>query len=225
MSKRITGAALVKDIIHFFTHLEKGFLHTSWNLLARPGLVSFNYLEGKRSRYQKPVSYFLIWTGLYILTHNLIINHYQYKLPDDVPMLPGMTEKANILLRTHFTIFIIPLLLMTAFFIHIILSRPKYYFIEVLTICLFGAGTYFMMLLVSDIVLGFLFWINTLSANIFLWQTVLSSLFNFWFTYDFFKRLHIRFFWLRIITLTFLITLIGWAIMVYLPATWIYFFG
>lgn len=225
MSKRITGTALIKDIIHFFTHLEKGFLHTSWNLLARPGLVSFNYLEGRRSRYQKPVSYFLIWTGLYILTHNSIISHFQYKLPDEVPMLPGMTEKANILLRSHFTVFMIPLILMSAFLIYAVLGRPKYYFIEILTICIFGTGTYFMMLLASDIILGYCLRVNILSANIFLWQTVLSSVYNFWFTLDFFKRLTVRLFWLRIFTLTILITLIGWVIMVYLPTAWIYFFG
>jgi hypothetical protein len=134
-----------------------------------------------------------------------------------------MTEKVNVLLRSHFTIFIIPLILMSAFLIYAVLGRPKYYFVEVLTICLFGTGTYFMMLLASDIVLGFLFRINTLSANIFLWQTVLSSVYNFWFTFDFFKRITVRLFWLRILTLTILITLIGWVIMAYLPAAWIYF--
>lgn len=224
MPKRITGADLLKDIIHFFTHLEKGFLHTSWNLISRPGLVSLNYLEGKRARYQKPVSYLLIWTGLYILTHNLIINYFTYKLPDEVPLIPGMTEAANELLRTHFTIFIIPLLFMSAFFIHVILSRHRYYFFEVLTICLYGAGTYFMMLVVSDLVFGLCFRINTLSAKIFLWQTVLSSVYNFWFTYDFFKRFPVRLFWFRILILTMLITVTGWSIMVYLPAAWIYFF-
>lgn len=225
MPKRITGSALLKDIFHFFTHLEKGFLHTSWNLLIRPGLVSFNYLDGKRSRYQKPASYFLIWTGFYILVHNIIISHFQYKLPDEVPLIPGMTENANELLRSHFTVFIIPLIFVSAFLIYVVLGRPIYYFIEVLTICLFGTGTYFMMLLASDIIFGFICRVNILSANIFLWQTVLSSVYNFWFTVNFFKRFTVRLFWLRILTLTMLITLIGWIIMVYLPTAWIYFFG
>jgi hypothetical protein len=193
--------------------------------VIRPGLVAFNYLEGRRARYQKPVSYLLIWTGLYILTHNLIINQFDYKLPDEDPLIPGMTEAANELLRTHFTVFIIPLLLLSAFFIHLILARPRYYFIEVLTICLYGAGTYFMMLVVSDLVLGLCFRVNTLSANVFIWQTVISSLYNFWFTYDFFKRFRVRLFWLRILLLTLLITITGWSILVYLPAAWIYFFN
>lgn len=223
--KRITAAVLLEDIVHFFTHLEKGFLHTTWNLLVKPGLVSMNYLEGKRKKYQKPVSYFLIWTGLYVLIHNIIINYFHYKLPDENPVLAGLSEPANKMLRSHFTLFIIPLLLASAFLIYSIMARPVIYFFEVLAICLFGAGTYFMMLFVSDIILGSIFRLNILITNIFSWQTILSSLYNFWFTYDFFKRTKMRFFWLRLVCVTLLITIVGWAILVYLPVLWIYLAG
>jgi hypothetical protein len=223
--KRITAAVLLEDIMHFFTHLEKGFLHTTWNLLVKPGFVSLNYLAGKRKKYQKPVSYFLIWTGLYILAHNIIINYFQYRLPDEDASLPGLSQQANMMLRTHFTTFIIPLLFISALLLYYIMARPTYYFFEVLAVCLFGAGTYFMMLLLSDIVLGSIFSTNILTVNIFSWQTLLSSLYNFWFTYNFFKRRAIRFFWLRLISVTLLITLIGWVILVYLPVLWIYLTG
>jgi|GEM_PF-717845 len=223
--KRITGSVLIEDAIHFFTHLEKGFLHTTWNFLARPGLVSINFLEGKRKRYQPPVSYLLIWTTLYILAHNLIINHYGYSLTNEVSPVPLMSTEANNLLRSHFTIFIIPLLLMSALFIYMILARPMYYFTEILTLTLYGAGTYFMMLFASDIILGSIFHINILTTNIFSWQTLLSSAYNLWFTYDFFKRVGLRLFWPRLAAATVLITVTGWIILVYLPQAWIYITG
>lgn len=221
--KRISGSVLISDVIRFFTHLEKGFLHTTWNLLARPGFLSINFLEGKRQKYQPPVSYLLIWTTLYVIIHNFIIGHYGYTIRHEESGIPGLNEEANILLRTHFTAFIIPLLFMSALLIYFLLAKPKYYFTEILTICLFGAGTYFMMLLASDLIFGIIFGINILTTSIFSWQTVLSSVYNFWFTYDFFKRSPPKLFWLRLVAVTLFITTIGWGILVWLPQLWIYF--
>ncbi len=220
--KRITAAVLVEEILHFFTHLEKGFLHTSWNYIIRPGIISLNYLEGKRKRYQKPVSYFLIWTGLYIILHNLIINHYQYRLSEESFLQLNLTEQSNVLLRTHFTVFTIPILLVSTIVIYYVLARPRYNYTEILSLGLYGGGTYFMMLFVSDIILGVIFKINTVSTNVFLWQTILSSVYNFWFSYDIFRRLGLRLFLLRLITVAVLIASIGLAMLSYLPMLWIY---
>lgn len=222
--KRITATVLLEDVIHFFTHLEKGFLFTTWNFIVRPGSTSLYYLEGKRKKYQGPVSYFLIWTGLYILAHNLIISyhHFRYQLSAEIFTQLNMREQANVLLRTHFTLFIIPLILLTALLIYILLASPRFNFIEIFTACLYGAGTYFMMLFISDMVLGLIFKVNTISAGVFLWQTILSLVYNFWFSYDFFKRVHLRLLWLWLISVAFLTTVIGWAIMYYLPLAWIY---
>ena len=221
--KRLTLPGLLEDIFHFFTHIEKGFLYTTWNFLARPGLTALNYLKGKRKNYQPSVSYFLIWTGLYILVHNGIINHYQFRFSEESIAQLNLEEQANILLRTHFTLFIIPILLISAFFIYTILARPQFNFIEVFTLCLYGGGTYFMMLLVSDLFLGAGFKVNTISINVFLWQTVLSSVYNFWFSFDIFKRIHLRLFWVRLICVAILVAIFGLILLAYLPMAWIYF--
>jgi len=223
--KRLTFKILLEDTVHFFTHLEKGFLYTTWNILVRPGVTSLNYLKGKRKKYQKSVSYFLIWTGLYILVHNSIINHYHYRFSAENFTQLSLEEQANFLLRTHFTVFIIPIILISAFFIHTILAKPRYNFVEIFTLCLYGGGTYFMMLLVSDLVLGVIFKVNTISTNVFLWQIILSSVYNFWFSYDIFKRVHLRLLWLRLVTVAILVSISGWLLLVYLPMVWIYLTG
>ena len=51
---RLTASALLKDLIHFFTHLESGFVFTTWSFLIIPGTSSLNYIAGKRKEYQKP---------------------------------------------------------------------------------------------------------------------------------------------------------------------------
>lgn len=220
---RLTTGTLIKDILHFLTHIENGFLFTTWSFLARPGISSINYIAGKRKDYQKPVSYFLIWTGLFILLHNAIVNFCHYQLAKELIVQMDISEQSNLLFRQHFTLFIIPVILVSATLLYFIMGKPTYNFIEILTLSLYGAGTYFMMSLFSDIILGLLFKVNILIQGVFFWQGVLSSVYNFWFTYDLFKRLNERWFWLRLICLSLSVALSGWVIMLYLPMAWIYF--
>ena len=72
--KKLTWHSLVHEIAHFFSHIEKGFLRTSYQLIIHPGNVIREYLDGKRIQYQKPVSLFLIWVTIQILTFNSLVN-------------------------------------------------------------------------------------------------------------------------------------------------------
>jgi len=208
-------------------HLEKGFLHTIWSYLVRPGKASMNFLKGRRRQYQSPVSYILILTGLYILIHNFIIGHYEFHYSSSSPTASAVDfrEQSNIFLRTHFTPFLLLIILISAVVIYYILGRKKFNFIEILTLCLFGGGTYFMMLIVSDVVLGMIFKINVISMQVFLWQTSLSALYNLWFCIDIFKKMQVKLLWIRIPCVSILVSLIGWGIMNYLPLAWVSIFG
>jgi len=218
---RITASGLFKDTIHFFTHIEKGFLFTTGSFLLKPGISSIQYLAGKRKIYQSPVSYFLIWTGLYILLHNTIVNFFNYQVTGEVLTHVDTSGQANILLRHHFTLFILPALLCTAIVIFYILAKPTFNFAELISLTLYGGGTYFMMLFCSDFILGVCLGINVLTNPVFIWQGSLSFIDNFWFSYDIFKRIHLKYFWLRLIFTAFLVAIIGWVILFYLPIVWI----
>lgn len=218
---RLTAKALIHEIVHFFTHIEETFFKTSLYFVIKPGTTSLNYIEGKRKRYQKPVSYFLIWTGAYILLHNFILNYFHYTLVlQDAGQSPAQIE-ANILLRKHFTVFMIPLMFLSALIIWLVLARRRFYFFEILTIVLYGGATYFVLSAISDIVLGVIFRININHYTVFYWQMIMSGVYNLWFTYDFFSRVKIKWFWPRLIFTAILITLTGDFIMLYLPLAWI----
>lgn len=223
--KKLTARFLLHETVHFFSHMEKGFLFTTWNFLTRPGISSINYVAGKRKSYQPPVSFFLIWTGLYFLQHNAIINLFGYELPKQVIENVNIEVQSMLLFREHFTLFIPPVIVVSALIIYFLLARPLYNFTELLTLCLFGTGIYFMLSAVTDFVLGFVFRVNILAENVFLWQALLSTAYNLWFSYDLFKRSQLRFFWLRLISVSLLIAVCGWIIMFYLPMAWIYFTG
>ena len=221
--ERLSVTVLLKETAHFFSHFEKGFIHTAWDFIVRPGRASIDFLKGKRKQYQKPVSYFLILTGLYILLHNFIIHryNYHYSLFREIKSPLDFQEQSNITLRTHFTPFIVIVILFSAVIIYPILARKRYNFVEILALCLYGGGTYFLILILSDIVLGAMFKVNVISMDVFIWQTSVSSIYNLWFSYDIFKRSHIRLFWLRLIGASLLVSLFGWLVMNYLPMVWV----
>ena len=47
--------------------METGFLFTTWQMIVSPGLTVKNFIDGKRRKYQKPVSFLLIWIAVYVL--------------------------------------------------------------------------------------------------------------------------------------------------------------
>ena len=130
--KRLTWHSLVHQTVHFFMHIEKGFLYTIWSFFVQPGKAAFNYLKGKRRQYQPPVSYILILTGIYIIVHNFIIAHYHlhYSLSTTGSVV-DFRERSNIMLRTHFTPFILLIIMVSAVVIYKILGTKNFNFIEI----------------------------------------------------------------------------------------------
>lgn len=51
--------------------LERGLLHTLWDLLIRPGVMLTRYIGGRRSEYVNPVTYLLLSAALSLLTFEI----------------------------------------------------------------------------------------------------------------------------------------------------------
>ena len=86
--KRISIPGLLQDVLHFFTHLEKGFGYTLKQLAIAPGHMQRCYLEGKRSIYQKPFSLFFICATITALTRywilSAIVKYYHADIVSEV---------------------------------------------------------------------------------------------------------------------------------------------
>ena len=138
--ERITFRYIWAEIIHFFTHIEKGFLFTSWSMLLRPGITVKNFIEGKRKLYQSPVSYFLIWTAVYILFlywiektfgKNAAINYKEY-------FGPGATTRFAV---SHLSIVLTILIPFQAFYLWLLVTKKKYYYFETMIAIIYVLGT------------------------------------------------------------------------------------
>ena len=58
---------LFEETVHFLTHFEGSFLTNLKTIIRHPGKFSDDYCNGRRKRYYKPISFFLILVILYLL--------------------------------------------------------------------------------------------------------------------------------------------------------------
>jgi hypothetical protein len=137
---RISFGYVIHEIFHFFTHLEKGFLFTSGSMLINPGYAILSYIDGKRKKYQPPVSYFLIWTTIFILTlyfferafgENVVISYNDY-------FGPGHTTNYAI---SHLSIMLTLIIPFQSFYLYLLVMQKRYHFFETLVAGIYAVGT------------------------------------------------------------------------------------
>eukprot|EP01137_Pigoraptor_chileana_P026398 Opistho-2@7595 len=62
--QKLTWKNLIEELVHFFTHAEHSFVYTTRKLIANPAFVIKEYLDGKRVKVHKPITFLLIWAAL-----------------------------------------------------------------------------------------------------------------------------------------------------------------
>lgn len=72
---RLTLHEVFHDVIHAFTHAEKGILRLTKELLITPGKVYNGYISGKRKSYFSPVMFFLLTIGLLIFLNGKVSDY------------------------------------------------------------------------------------------------------------------------------------------------------
>lgn len=212
--ERITLHYIWHEIIHFFTHAEKGFFFTSFELVKAPGQVIKNFIEGRRKNYQKPVSYYLIWIGIYSLIlylfekwfgENKVVSFAEY-------FGPGETTKVAI---SHLNIVLTFLLPIQAIYVYFFLMYRQYNYVEALVVVLYGIGTviflhcvFVLMTLIHFVITG-----NSISI---LWSDVIKVLYIAWLMINLAKVLSVKRKYARAVTAALLLmgTFTAWRLYV-----------
>lgn len=222
-SKRITAKYLLEEILHFFTHFEHGFVYTSRELLLRPGRTFHLYLNGKRKRFQQPISYIVIWIAIEWIIRNQIVRQFHYGSLASFNQTPDYTEM-KLFYDNYSSLFVFILVPVLAFIYYLILGRPRYNFYEMVVINLYGYGTYFILQLIfSTLLLGLFFRVNIKNFQVGLWTSIIAVIWGLWATYDFFKKDHIRLFHIKIIAAVFIGQAISSGIILFFPISWMHF--
>lgn len=148
-TKRITTAGLLHDVFHFFTHLDKGFGYTVKMLITAPGNMERAYVEGDRSRYQKPFSMFFICATITALSRywifEALLKYYH----------TGNISEANFF-HEYMVIFQAALLPLHALLIYLLFNKSGYNYAEAGILVLYSVSFFF--LIVTCIALSKFFW-------------------------------------------------------------------
>jgi hypothetical protein len=212
--ERITLHFIWDEFVHFFTHAEKGFFFTSWQLIKAPGHVIKSFIEGKRKVFQKPVSYYLIWIGLYSIVlylfktwfgENTVISFANY-------FGPGETTKFAI---SHLNIVLTLLLPVQAVYVYFLLMYRKYNYVEALVAILYAIGTLILFQTVF-VVLGFIYYLLTGNSVSILWSDIFKVIYMAWVLIDLAKAISVNGKFVRILSsmLLMMATFTSWRLFI-----------
>lgn len=187
---RIDGRYLIHEFVYFFTHLEKGFLFTSFQMLKNPGAVVISFIQGKRKTYQPPFSYFIIWTAINII---LLLSIESLFGKDQVIVYndyygPGRSTEYAIRHLSYVLVIIFPFL---SLYFWIVCSQLQYNYFESMTSVFFVIGTVLLLQTAFGLLAIIIFSVSSFSLDL-IYSDVLKVSFVSWFTYDFLKRFPVR---------------------------------
>ncbi len=148
-TERLSLASIFHEAFHFFTHLDHGFPYTLKRLFHFPGKMQKEYIEGTRTKYQKPFSMFFICAtvaALAIYWINLIlIKHFD-----------AGDSKEAIFFNKYWVVFQVLMLPFFALITYLLFRRSRFNYGEILVFQLYLFSFLFIVLLLIHL-LKFLF--------------------------------------------------------------------
>lgn len=189
---KLTWHSLVHEIFHFFSHIEKGFLKTSYQLIIRPGKIINEYLEGKRKKYFKPLSLFFIWFSLRLITFNLVIQlmHFENQRTNTFLVAGGDVGKFIVRYNNFFGLLLLPIL---SLFLWLIVSKPKMNYIETFVVVIYTLAAFEILIFFQILITGLLFKTNFLTNGFAMQVLIVSVTWSFFCYITFFKYRKIKF--------------------------------
>ena len=183
--KRLSWHNLGEEVFHFFTHIEKGFLKTTVQLIIHPGRLCKDYLDGKRKTYHKPVSFLLIWISLFLFTWYLSdhFTHFENRYTDTFFSWDSSTTDIIQKYRSLIDLLMLPLTALTNW---LILGRPKLNYVEVFCISCYLFSLTFIFH-ISHITFSSLLGINYKNNTSELIAVILIAFWGIFAFYDFYK--------------------------------------
>lgn len=136
--KRITLKGLLHDVFHLITHVDKGILFTLKRLITSPGTMQRDYIDGDRSRHQKPFSMFFICAtvaGLARYWINIaLLNYFQ-----------GGDMVEGAFFHKYLVILHIMLLPLYALITYLVFYNKKFNYAEIGVLLLYTTSFFFLL--------------------------------------------------------------------------------
>lgn len=177
---------LLHDLQYGFFSFDKGILFTIKELFTRPGLAIKDFLEGKRVRYFKPISFLLLLVGIYsfiFLYFNIDVTRLSaYKDTED------FSYKITEWLTNHFAFVSLIIIPITALSTFLAFRKKGYNYIEHIVINSYLSALSIMIAIIFCPVVLFVpreyQWLTLSSFDV-----VVGNVFRFWAFYQIFSNL------------------------------------
>jgi hypothetical protein len=200
--ERITFHFLWHQLFHFFTHLEKGFLFTSFGMLIRPGKTVNEYISGKRIIYQPPVSYFLVWIAIYALMLYLVKETFGEGAVIDYKNYFGSDVSTQYAIN-HLGIVLSILMPVFAFYVYLLTTTRIFNYAESLVVVLYVLGTIILAQAIF-VVISVLVYLATKNSMDLQLSDAFKVVYLFWFGFSFMKQQSLKHRFLRALLFTLL---------------------
>ena len=198
--EKLNWHSFVHEIAHFFTHIDRVFLYTSFQMIVRPGRVIKEYLAGKRKKYQKPISFYLIWAATRLLIFLFVswVMGYENLRTGSGSFLSTSKEEGVFVVEHNqiFGLLTIPILSLLAW---TIISRPRLNYIETLIVTIYVSATIEMLIALQILAVGLILQINFLTNYFGRLVQVVYSIWAFFCLMDLFKKDRIKFLFVRVL--------------------------
>lgn len=193
---RLNLAHIGHELLHFFTHADKGIFFLIRSLLTRTGAVAQEYIAGQRKKYFSPLNFFLIAVGFFVFmlstfhpTQSVDLSMVKAeveKLPDPVERERKLVklerlEFATNLVSKYANIINFVLAPLFAFFFYLLFVRGRYNYTEhlVANFYITGMNALFFCIVVAPLLLllrNSKFYFAGLGIY-FLWEVVYRTIF------------------------------------------------
>jgi hypothetical protein len=155
--KRLTWHHLATETVHFFTHIEHGFIRTTKDLLFTPATVQKDYIEGKRKAYHKPLSFLLIWVAIFLVVTALTkrFGHFEEAAPATFLSISPEIDAMILKYRALIELLILPFTALNAW---LLLAWPRLTYLEVLVTGFYRFAVFYIFLslhFIIALVVGF----------------------------------------------------------------------
>lgn len=188
---------LREEIIYVSHQMAEGFIKTVKQLILQPGTLCKNYLDGKRKRYYKPVSFLLVWITAFLLIFQAALYLTDFPPTHTSTLFTFDVRTSSIIskYRSLFEVLTIPFLAFTSW---LIIARPRLNYVEVL-IVFFYLTSFLFIILCGQVVIALLLDINFRTNNFDLSTKVVYSAWLLYAGYTFYRQYNIPFLIPRII--------------------------
>jgi hypothetical protein len=200
--ERISFHYIWHEVVHFFTHFEKGFLFTSWGMIVRPGKVVTDFVNGKRKIYQPPVSFFLIWITIYLLILYVVEKIFGENVVIDYKDYFGSSSTTKFAV-SHLSFVLLVVLPFQALYFYWLVAWKKYNYFESFVVAMYYLGTVILLQSVF-VVLALIFHLITEASVALIYSDPLKIIYLAWAITDTIKLFRVKNKIIRIIVYTIL---------------------